>query len=149
MGSEAGSGAPSDAERLLAVDLGSRRIGLAVSSGGLALPLETLERRDDAQAIAAVAEVARREGVTGLVVGEPRRLDGTVGDAAKRARALAGRLAAATGLPCRLVDESLTSRAAEERLRQAGIDPRRHPERVDQVAAQILLEEALAARRDG
>lgn len=144
-----GSGAPSVAARLLAVDLGTRRIGLAVSSGGLALPLATLERSGDAQAIDAIAEVARREGVAGLVVGEPRRLDGTVGDAARRARALAARLAAATGLPCRLIDESLTSRAAEERLREAGIDPRRHPERVDQVAAQILLEEALAARRDG
>jgi len=92
--------------------------------------------------------VARREGVTGLVVGEPRRLDGTVGDAARRARALAQRLSAATGLACRLVDESLTSRAAEERLREAGIDPRRHRERVDQVAAQILLEEALAAKQN-
>lgn len=146
---EVGSDAPAEAPRLLAVDLGTRRIGLAVSSGGLALPLATLERSGDAQAIAAIAEVARREGVAGLVVGEPRRLDGTVGDAARRARALAERLAAATGLPCRLVDESLTSRAAEERLRQAGIDPRRHPERVDQVAAQILLEEALAARSGG
>ena len=145
-----GSGAPAgEAERLLGVDLGTRRIGLAVSSGALALPLATLQRTGDAQAIAAIAEVARREGVAGLVVGEPRRLDGTVGDAARRARALAERLAAATGLPCRLVDESLTSRAAEERLRQAGIDPRRHPERVDQVAAQILLEEALAAGRGG
>ena len=146
---EHGSDAPSDAARLLAVDLGTRRIGLAVSSGGLALPLATLQRTGDAQAIAAIAEVARREAVAGLVVGEPRRLDGTAGDAARRARTLAARLAAATGLPCRLVDESLTSRAAEERLRQAGIDPRRHPDRVDQVAAQILLEEALAARGGG
>ena len=133
-------------ERLLGIDLGTRRIGIAVSTGGLALPLATLHRTGDAQAVTAIAELARSERATGLVVGEPRRLDGSIGDAARRARALAARLAEATGLPCRLVDESLTSRAAEERLRQAGVDPRRHPERVDQVAAQILLEEALAAR---
>ena len=145
----AGPVEPGRDERLLAIDLGTRRIGLAVSAGALALPLATLARTSDAQAVAAIAELARRERITGLVVGEPRRLDGTVGDAARRARALAERVAAATGLPCRLIDESLTSRAAEERLRQAGVDPRRHPERVDQVAAQILLEEALAARRSG
>jgi putative holliday junction resolvase len=132
--------------RLLAVDYGTRRIGLAISTGWLALPLTTLGRRSDAQAIAEIAALAVREGAGELVVGEPRRLDGTVGDAARRVRAFADRLASATGLPCTLVDESLTSRAAGDRLLQAGVDPRKHPERVDQVAAQILLEEALARR---
>lgn len=132
--------------RWLAVDFGERRIGLAISTGSLALPLATLLRESDAQAVSAIAELIRREGVEALVVGEPRRLDGTLGDAARRARRFAERLAAATGLPCTMVDESLTSRAASERLREAGIDPRRHPERLDQVAAQILLEEVLARR---
>jgi putative Holliday junction resolvase len=61
-------------------------------------------------------------------------------------RPLATRLADVTGLRCTLFDETLTSRAAEARLREAGVDPRRHRERVDQLAAQILLEEALARR---
>jgi putative pre-16S rRNA nuclease len=135
---------PAASNRLLAVDFGEKRIGLAVSQGSLALPLATLARRSDAEAVAEIAAVAREEGVTGLVVGEPRRLDGTAGDAARRVHAFARRLQAATGLPCALVDEALTSRAAEERLRAAGVDPRRHPERVDQVAAQLLLEEVLA-----
>ncbi|HEV8629684.1 MAG TPA: Holliday junction resolvase RuvX [Thermoanaerobaculia bacterium] len=129
--------------RLLAVDFGEKRIGLAVSEGTLALPLATLRRTSDSAAVAAIAELAREQRVAALVVGEPRRLDGSVGDAARRARAFARKLAGATSLPCTLVDEALTSRAAEQRLREAGIDPRRHPERVDQVAAQILLEEAL------
>ena len=130
--------------RLLAVDFGEKRIGLAVSHGDLALPRATLRRTADAAAVAAIAAVARAEGVTALVVGEPRRLDGTAGDAAERVRAFARRLAAATGLPCSFVGEALTSREAEGRLREAGVDPRRHPERVDQVAAQLLLEEVLA-----
>jgi putative Holliday junction resolvase len=133
--------------RLLAVDFGEARIGLAVSHGELALPLRTLERTSDEAAIAAIAELAREEGVTALVVGEPRRLDGTRGSAVERVHAFAKKLGAACGLPCTFVDEALTSRAAEARLREAGIDPRRHPERVDQVAAQLLLEEAL--RRAG
>jgi putative holliday junction resolvase len=140
---------PATTCRILAIDLGERRVGLAVSDpeGRLALPLATLARRGDRQLVAEVAALARRERVDELVVGEPRRLDGTIGPAAERARQLAARLQAATGLPCTLVDEALTSHAAVERLREAGIDPRRHPERIDQVAAQILLEEALACRR--
>jgi putative Holliday junction resolvase len=129
--------------RLLAVDFGEKRIGLAISEGELALPLLTVRRTSDEEAVATIAGIARDEGVTGLVVGEPRRLDGTAGDAARRARSFAGKLAAATRLPCALIDEALSSRAAEARLREAGVDPRRHPERVDQVAAQLLLEEAL------
>ena len=135
--------------KLLAVDFGSKRIGLAVSQGELALPLATLPRTSDRQAVAAIARLAREQAATALVVGEPRRLDGSRGDAAARARSFADKLAAATGLPCRLIDEALTSRAAEERLREAGVDPRRHPERVDQVAAQILLEEALRGESRG
>ena len=132
--------------RLLAVDLGSKRVGLAISQGTLALPLRTLARGSDRATVAAIARVAREEGATALVVGEPLRLDGSRGDAAERARAFAAQLERHAGLPCTLVDERLTSVAAEERLRAAGVDPRRHPERVDQVAAQILLEEALERR---
>jgi putative Holliday junction resolvase len=137
------------AGRVLAVDLGSKRIGLAISEGTLALPLATLPFRSDRDAVAAIRAVAAEEGVAALVVGEPLRLDGSRGEAAERARAFAGKLAAASGLPCTLVDERLTSRAAEDRLRAAGVDPRRHRERVDQVAAQILLEEALGRRGGG
>ena len=136
--------APPANRRLLAVDFGEKRIGLALSQGSLALPHSTLARSSDAEAAAAIAAIVRDEGVTGLVVGEPRRLDGTEGDAVRRVHGFARRLEAATGLACTFVGEALTSRAAEERLRAAGVDPRRHPERIDQVAAQVLLEEALA-----
>lgn len=133
--------------KTLGVDFGERRIGLAISDpeGRWALPLATIERRDDRSAIERIAELARREAAESLVVGEPLRLDGTRGEAAERARAFAGKLTRATGLPCSFVDEALTSRQASERLRQAGVDPRKHPERIDQVAAQILLQEALDA----
>ena len=134
---------PTSHRRLLAVDFGEKRIGLALSQGSLALPHSTLSRSSDAAAVAAIAAIVRDEGVTGLVVGEPRRLDGSSGDAVRRVHAFARRLETATGLSCTFVGETLTSRAAEERLRAAGVDPRRHPERVDQVAAQLLLEEAL------
>jgi putative Holliday junction resolvase len=129
--------------RFLGIDFGEKRIGLAISEGTLAVPLLTLRRRDDRSALEEIAAIARREAVGRLVVGEPLGLDGTRGPAARRARRFAERLAALTGLPLELVNESLTSVEAAERLRAAGIDPRRHPEKLDAVAAQILLQEAL------
>lgn len=138
--------------RVLGIDFGEKRIGLAISDPGgrMALPLPTLVRRDDRSAMAAIAEIALREGVGRLVLGEPVRLDGSRGPAAERVRRFGRRLAARTGLPLGFVDESLTSVEAAARLRAAGIDPRRAPERIDAAAAQILLQEDLdrAAARD-
>jgi putative Holliday junction resolvase len=133
--------------RTLAIDFGERRIGLAISDedGRLALPLSTLERRDDLAAARAIAEIARREGVGELVVGEPRRLDGTAGDAAARARRFAARLAEEARLPCRLVDEALSSDEARRRLAAGGAG-RRSAARLDALAAQVLLEDYLAGR---
>jgi putative Holliday junction resolvase len=137
--------------RILGIDFGARRIGIAISDedGRVAVPHSTLERRSDAAAVRAIAELARREGVGALVVGEPVNLDGTRGPAAERARAFASRLAAESALPCDLVNESLTTVEAAQRLREAGVDPRRDPGRLDAVAAQILLQEALDRRAPG
>jgi putative Holliday junction resolvase len=107
------------------------------------VPLATLERRTDRVAVAQIAEIARREGVELLVLGEPVGLDGRSGPAAERVRRFGEKLAAAAGLPLEMVGEALTTVEAAERLRQAGVDPRRAPERLDAVAAQILLQEAL------
>ncbi|MCZ6506752.1 MAG: Holliday junction resolvase RuvX [Acidobacteria bacterium] len=137
--------------RILGIDFGERRIGVAIgdTEGGLALPLTTLVRTSDASVIRELVELAVSESVGALVVGEPRRLDGSRGQAAERATAFARKLATASSLPCRLVDEALTSVEAKERLRTAGVDPRRHPERIDSLAAQIILQEALDHGREG
>lgn len=131
--------------RALGIDFGERRIGLAISDpeGRLAVPLTTLERRTDRVAVHQIADIARREGVERLVLGEPVGVDGRRGPEAERARRFGAKLAEVTGLPLELVVETLTTVEATERLRAAGVDPRRAPERIDAVAAQILLEEAL------
>ncbi|HWM92376.1 MAG TPA: Holliday junction resolvase RuvX [Thermoanaerobaculia bacterium] len=131
--------------RSLGIDFGEKRIGLAISDpeGRMAVPLATLERRNDRSAVREIAEIARREGVGRLVLGEPVGLDGQRGEAAERVRRFGNRLTSVTGLPLRLVNESLTTVEAHERLREAGVDPRRDPARIDAVAAQILLQEAL------
>jgi putative holliday junction resolvase len=138
--------------RALGIDFGERRIGLALSDeqGRYALPWGVVERPSDRIALARIAEIARREGVGRLVVGEPRSVaDGSRGPAAERARRFGERLAAKTGLPLTLVDEALTTVEAAERLRAAGFDPRRDPARLDAVAAQILLQEVLDRKGEG
>jgi putative Holliday junction resolvase len=131
--------------RCLGIDFGEKRIGLAISDpdGRLAVPLTTLERRNDRSALRQIAEIARQEGIERLVLGEPVDLFGRRGAVAERVRRFAARLAELTGLPVALVDEALTSVEAARRLRQAGVDPRREPGRIDAVAAQILLQDAL------
>ena len=136
--------------RILGIDFGERRIGLAISDddGRLAVPLTTLERTDDRSAVRGIVEIARREGVTALVIGDPVGLDGRRGPAADRVDRFVARLERASGLACGRVPETLTSREAERRLAAAGVPRRRWRERIDQVAAQILLQEALDARRE-
>jgi putative Holliday junction resolvase len=111
------------------------------------LPLTTLERSTDRRAAYAIAEIARREGASALVLGEPLGGDGEAGEAAGRVRRFGQRLRRAARLPLFLVNETLTTVAAAERLRETGRDePRYSPQRDarrDAVAAQILLQEAL------
>jgi putative Holliday junction resolvase len=129
----------------MGIDFGEKRIGMALSDpeGRVAVSLPTLARASDRQAVEKIAEIARREAVEALVVGEPRTLDGGRGAAAERAASFGRKLASATGLAVQMIDEALTSHEAERQLREAGVDPRRHPERIDALAARILLQEAL------
>lgn len=136
--------------RALGIDFGERRIGLAVSDaeGRWAVPLTTLERRTDRRAAYQIADLARQEKVELLVLGEPLAPDGSAGEAAQRVRRFGRRLAKASGLPVRFVDETLTTVEAAERLAAIGADRREHAERRDAVAAQILLQEALDRGRE-
>jgi putative Holliday junction resolvase len=134
--------------RSLGIDFGEKRIGLAISDpeGTLAVPLTTLIRQDDKSAIQQILDVARNEGAVRLVLGEPFNVDGTRGPAADRVRRFGERLAAKAeraGLSLEWVEETLTTVEATRRLREAGVDTRKDPARVDAVAAQILLQEAL------
>jgi putative Holliday junction resolvase len=131
--------------RFLGIDFGEKRIGLAISDpeGRLAVPLTTLARRNDRSALRQIAEIARQEGIERLVLGEPVDLDGQRGAIAGRVRRFGARLAEMTGLPVEWIDEALTSAEAAGRLRQAGIATRYEPGRIDAVAAQILLQDAL------
>jgi putative Holliday junction resolvase len=132
--------------RLLAIDFGERRVGLALSDpeGRFALPYGTLRRASDRALLRELRQIADDEEVAALVLGEPHDPTGAPHPAAERVRRFAVALGRALARPVELVDESLTTVEASERLRAAGVDARRRPERLDAVAAQVLLEEVLA-----
>lgn len=127
--------------RILGIDFGEKRIGLAVSDQheSVATPLATVERKSDLQAIDHIVAIIEEEGIGAIVVGEPRGPDGGRGSAAERVGSFARKLHAATGLSTRMTDETLTSREASSRLRGT----RSGDGRLDALAAQILLQQAL------
>jgi putative Holliday junction resolvase len=132
--------------RILGLDVGERRIGLAISTpeGRLAVPLRVLERRDEAADLEAIAALARAEQVDTLVIGHPLSMDGTAGAQARRVEAFARALAKVAGLPFELWDERLSSVQAERSVRLAR-GRRRVPS--DDVAAAIILQGYLDRRR--
>jgi putative Holliday junction resolvase len=137
----------SPAGRLLGVDYGQVRVGLAVSDPQrkIAFPLATYERRGRERDAEHFRAVVVAEEITGLVVGLPVHLDGTEGVKAVEARAFGGWLAEVTGLPLAFFDERFTTVQAEAALWDAGLTHRKRKARRDRVAAQILLQSYLDA----
>lgn len=132
--------------RYLALDVGTKRIGIAVSDGlGLtAQPVMTLERRrNPREDLRSIARLARRHEVSGIVVGLPLHMSGEDSPRAAKTRALAAELGELSGLPIHLWDERLTSEAAHEILYAAGRKRQTHKDVVDQVAAVLILESFL------
>jgi putative Holliday junction resolvase len=135
--------------RILAVDWGERRIGLAVSDdlGVLATGLPTLEIRGEAEAVARVADTIRTVEADSVVVGLPLTLKGERGEAARAVERFSEALRRATPVEVSLYDERLTSALAERRMQERGEKSRGRKGRVDQGAAIALLEGWLARRR--
>ena len=134
--------------RALGVDLGTRRIGLAISDarGKVATPYATLERTNDEHDANAIAEVASAEQAKLIVLGHPLMLDGTRGDAAAVAEAFAAKLKE-SGIRVTLWDERLTTKQAESSLKRRGMKGRERRAVVDKVAAQVLLQSYLDTKR--
>ena len=136
--------------RYLGLDVGNRRIGVAVSDelGLTAQPVLTLERRrNPREDLRSLARLSRRFGVAGIVVGKPLHLSGEPGSQAAKAQALAAELGELTGLPIHMWDERLTTREAHRILYEAGHARQQHRRVVDQVAAALILQSFLDERQ--
>jgi putative holliday junction resolvase len=135
--------------RILAVDPGSKRVGLALSDPTATIaqgietvpadPVESLPRR--------LADIARSHEAARIVVGLPLRLDGTNGPEAASARRLADAIRRESGLPVELVDERLTTAAADRALIAGGVKREQRRRGIDRVAATMLLQSHLDHRR--
>jgi putative Holliday junction resolvase len=135
------------AKRLLGVDYGSVRIGLAVTDPErkLAFPLATYQRRDSTRDAAYFGQVIADEEIGGIVVGLPVHASGHEGQKASEARAFGQWLTRISGLPVTFFDERFTTVEAESALWSAGLTHKRRQARRDRVAAQILLQSYLDA----
>ena len=136
--------------RVLGIDVGARRVGLAISDATqtLARPLTTLtvNGRDDAVR-RVVIEIDRlggeEDGLAAIVVGRPLKLDGSPSEQTARVAAFVEALTARTSLPIARIDERLTSREAESRLALRERDWRRRKARLDAAAAAVILQDYL------
>ncbi len=129
--------------RILALDFGERRIGVAVTDplGTLAQPLETLERRPPPSRahLDQIAELALEYRAAKIVVGLPLHMDGRAGPEVEAARAFGLEVEARTGVPVDYIDERWTTREAERTLRELGLRGRKLRGRLDPVAASLIL----------
>ena len=134
--------------RVLALDIGAKRVGVAVSDelrlSVRALP--TLSRTSWKRLLNSIAELCERFDVKVVVLGLPLRLDGTEGDSAREVRRVARNLELSLRLPVKLQDERLTSKAAEASLRSQGFGAGQIADRVDGEAAAIILKDFLSER---
>jgi putative Holliday junction resolvase len=131
--------------RVLALDLGKKRIGLALSDelGLTAQGLETLQRTNIREDLARLAQLAAEKNVSLILMGNPLHMSGREGRQTEYARDFGERLGAASGIPVKFWDERLTTVAAQRVLRESGISIEKRAKAVDRLAAVILLESYL------
>jgi putative Holliday junction resolvase len=134
--------------RVLGLDLGDARIGVAISDDDrrLAVPLGNVRTGAPAD-LRAVAALVREHAVTTVVVGHPRSMSGASGAAAVKAERFAEALASGLEVPVELQDERLSTVEAERALREAGVSGRARREVVDRTAATVILQAWLDAHR--
>lgn len=134
--------------RVLALDLGKKRIGMALSDelGVTAQGLKTLERTNIREDLARISQLAAERSVSLILMGNPLHMSGREGRQAEYARDFGERLRAASGIPVEFWDERLTTVAAQRVLRESGISIEKRAKAVDQLAAVILLESYLDSR---
>jgi putative Holliday junction resolvase len=134
--------------RSLGLDIGDRRIGVALSDPGgiLASPLTVIDRRDESLDIEAITDIISQQGVGRVIVGLPRSLDGSLGEQAEKVKAFTQKLASHIQVPLEYRDERLTTVMAERLRRAAGGKKLGRKARDDAQAAALILQGYLDER---
>jgi len=136
-------------ENFIALDVGERRIGVAVSVGTMALPYDTLERTNVRADTERIVAIARERGARTIVVGDPLTLNGERGIAAKSIDAFVAHLARVFDGAIEMVDERLTTAAVQKSLIAADVSRKKRKTVVDKLAAAMILDTYLQRRRNG
>ena len=133
--------------RAIGVDLGSKRVGVALSASTLATPYEVVRRSGDkARDHRRIAALVEEAGATVVVVGLPLSLDGSIGPAAQRVLDEIDAMAPVVGVPIETWDERLSTVTAEQSLREQNVKGRARRDVVDMVAAAVILQAWMDAR---
>ncbi|MDI6816365.1 MAG: Holliday junction resolvase RuvX [Actinomycetota bacterium] len=137
--------------RVLGIDFGERRIGLAMSdpAGRMALPLETVVRGADDAHLAYIRKLCEEYGVGEVVIGLPLSLRGEVGPQAEATLVFAEKLKEFVGVPVRTWDERMTTLSASRALAEANVSRKKRKEVVDKVAATLILQAYLDSKETG
>lgn len=128
--------------RIIGLDYGEARIGVSVSDimETIANPLDTIEERDREKQLEKVIEVVKREKAEKIVVGLPKRMDGSLGHRAEYTREFAEELAQRCSLPLVMWDERLSSSEAHRMLESGGVSGKKRKTKVDKIAAVLILQ---------
>ena len=139
------------AGRILAIDYGSRRFGLAVSDplGITAQGIETMQRKNKRADFAYLAKVVRQQQIREIVIGYPLRMSGEAGEQAQKVAGFAEELRRQFNLPVHLWDERLSSAEANRVLREAELSIQKRANAVDRMAAVLILQSFMQARSAG
>lgn len=131
--------------RLLALDVGDKRIGVAVSDATrmLVRPVETVHRKNMLADVARISKLAQEHEVAAVVIGLPKNMDGTEGEQAAKVRSFAKKLMRETGLTVHFEDERLSTFTATERLVARGVNTGKNRDLVDMEAAVVILQSFL------
>lgn len=137
-------------ERFLGLDIGTRRIGVALSDemGWTGIPLTTVEVHRNGAHVREIARLCKQHGITTLVAGLPLNMDGTEGRMVRKVRDVLTTLGEATGLPVVEWDERLTSMAVDRVLDEASMNPRDRRDVIDKLSASLILQGFLERRRN-
>jgi putative Holliday junction resolvase len=136
-------------ERIMGIDYGDVRIGIAVSDlmGWTAQGVETITRKSEEQDLARIGELIRQYEVSKIVVGFPKNMNNTIGPRGELTQQFAEKLRETFGLPVILWDERLSTMAAERMLVQADVSRKKRKQVVDKMAASIILQNYLDSQQ--
>ena len=132
--------------KILALDYGTKRIGLAISDddvGMFASALPFLENKGDKNSAQAIADRVAKEQIELLLIGMPRNMDGSYGESAEKVKNFINLLKSVTSVTIKTVDERLSTVEASKRLRESGIKAKDQRDKIDSMSAKILLQSYL------